>query len=247
MQPAVESWAITNLGNACVLVEVGDATVLTDPFVNPSPGISDVPMLRPDELPALTAIIGSHWAQDHWEIDSFSSYRYRESTPVYVSDPSMAERAVSAGFTTVEVLGWGDRRDLTDIVALEAIIEHVAADGMRTNNYGIVGPDARVFYGGEVLDIDAITSYADGAAAFDVAIGPVNGVVFRGRPLVTSASGMLAVARTLGAEHLVPIHDGHLAFEGMVEITSSACEFAQLDLTGVKLVQPMPGERIAPA
>ena len=83
--PGIE-WAVTNLGNASVLIQVGDAVVLTDPFFGRSRGISDAAALTPDEMPRLTAIIGSHWAQDHWEIDLLANYPHRDTTAVYVAD-----------------------------------------------------------------------------------------------------------------------------------------------------------------
>ena len=99
----------------------------------------------------------------------------------------------------METLAWGERRSLTATVELEAIPEHVAADGMRTNNYAISSSRARIFFGGEVLDVDAVTKHARGTTAFDVAIGPVNGVMFKGRQLVTTAAEMATLTRALGA------------------------------------------------
>jgi len=238
-------WAVTNLGNASVLIEADDAVVLTDPFFGRSRGISDVAALRPEDVPRLTAIIGSHWAQDHWEIDLLADYPHRDTTAVYVADESMAQSARAAGFRRVETVAWGSRRQLTETVELEVIPEHVAADGMGTNNYAINASRARVFFGGEVLDVDAVTRYAGTAAAFDCAIGPVNGVLFKGRQLVTTAAQMAEVARALGASRLIPIHDGHLPYEGLVAITSSAADLAGLELDGIEVVGLMPGERFS--
>jgi L-ascorbate metabolism protein UlaG (beta-lactamase superfamily) len=238
-------WAVTNLGNASVLIHVDDAVVLTDPFFGRSRGISDVPALGPADLPRLTAIVGSHWAQDHWEIDLLADYAHRDTTAVYVADESMADSARAAGFRHVETLAWGERRQLTDTVELEVVPEHVAADGMRTNNYAINSSRARIFYGGEVLDVQAVTQYALAADAFDCAIGPVNGVLFKGRQLVTTAAEMANVAQALGATRLITIHDGHLPYEGLVDITSSAADLADVNLGAVAVVTLASGERVS--
>jgi len=235
--------AVTNLGNASVLIETDDALVLTDPFFGRSRGISDIAAFAPNDVPALTAIIGSHWAQDHWEIDLLASYPHRETTAVYVADESMAESARAAGFRHVETLAWGERRQLTDTVELEVVPEHVAADGMRTNNYAINSSCARIFFGGEVLDLETLTTYARTADAFDCAIGPVNGVLFKGRQLVTTAAEMAKVSQALGAARLITIHDGHLPFEGLVAITSCAADLAELDLEGLEVITLSSGER----
>src|SRR4029079_12156956 len=139
---------------------------------------------------ALPAVVASECAQDHWEIDLLANYPFRDTTAVYVADESMAASARAAGFRHVETLAWGERRSLTATVELEAIPEHVAADGMRTNNYAISSSRARIFFGGEVLDVDAVANYVLGTNSFDVAIGPVNGVMFKGRQLVTTAAEM---------------------------------------------------------
>jgi len=237
------SWAVTNLGNASVLIEVDDAVVLTDPFFGRSRGISDVAALSPSQLPRLTAIIGSHWAQDHWEIDLLADYPHRDTTAVYVADESMADSARAVGFRHVETLAWGERRQLTDTVELEVVPEHVAADGMGTNNYAINSPGARIFFGGEVLAVDALENYAQTADAFDCAIGPVNGVLFKGRQLVTTAAEMARVAQIIGATRLIPIHDGHMPYEGLVTITSSAADLDNLELGDLEVTPLASGER----
>jgi L-ascorbate metabolism protein UlaG (beta-lactamase superfamily) len=219
--------------------------VLTDPFFGRSRGISEAAALDPDDVPPLTAVVGSHWAQDHWEIDLLANYPHRHTTAVYVADESMAESARAAGFRRVETLTWGERRPLTDTVELEVVPEHVALDGMRTNNYAINSARARLFFGGEVRDVEAVTNYARSAAAFDVAIGPVNGVTFKGRQLVTTAAEMAAVTRALGATRLIPIHDGHLPFEGLVAVTSSGADLQHLDVGGIEVVTLASGERFA--
>jgi len=73
----------------------------------------------------------------------------------------------------------------------------------------------------------------------------VNGVLFKGRQLVTTAAQMAEVARALGASRLIPIHDGHLPYEGLVAITSSAADLAGLELDGIEVVGLMPGERFS--
>ncbi|MCE9622647.1 MAG: MBL fold metallo-hydrolase [Actinomycetia bacterium] len=243
MSATESGWAVTNLGNASVLIQVDDALVLTDPFFGRSRGISDIAALSPDDVPALTAIIGSHWAQDHWEIDLLADYPHRDTTAVYVADESMAQSARAAGFRHVETLAWGQRRRLTDTVELEVVPEHVAADGMGTNNYAINGSHARVFFGGEVLNVAAVTNYAQTSTPFDCAIGPVNGVLFKGRQLVTTAAEMATVAQALGAARLIPIHDGHMPYEGLVTITSSAADLAALDLGKMEVVTLASGDR----
>ena len=193
-------WTVTSMGNASVLIAIDDALVLTDPFFGVCPGITDTAALA-DLLmiPALTAIIGSHWAQDHWEIDGFADYRAQADHRGLRLGPQHGRERPGRRVHQGRDAGVGDRRRLTDTVELEVIPEHAADDGMRTNNYALDSSGARLFYGGEVLDVARVERYARTAPPFDAAIGPVNGVRFKGRQLVTTASEMAAVARALRA------------------------------------------------
>jgi L-ascorbate metabolism protein UlaG (beta-lactamase superfamily) len=116
---------------------------------------------------------------------------------------------------------------------------------MGTNNYAINSSRARIFFGGEVLNVAAVTDYALTSDAFDCAIGPVNGVLFKGRQLVTTAAEMADVAQALSATRLIPIHDGHLPYEGLVTITSSAADLDTLDLGDTEIVMLASGERFS--
>ena len=90
-----------------------------------------------------------------------------------------------------------------------------------------------------------VTNYALTATAFDVAIGPVNGVTFKGRQLVTTAAEMVKVAERSARRCLIPIHDGHQPFEGLVDITSSSADLESLDLGGIEVVTLASGQRFA--
>jgi L-ascorbate metabolism protein UlaG (beta-lactamase superfamily) len=147
----------------------------------------------------------------------------------------MEKSARKHGFTNVEVLEWGDQRALTDTVTLHAIEEHVGK--RRSNNYGIVGSKARLFFGGEVLDLGAIRRYGEANAPFDVAIGPVNGVFLMSRQLTVTAPQMLEAARLLKAPKLVPVHDEHKQLGPMLKVTSSIRELDAVDHDDVEIIE----------
>lgn len=236
------TWKLRRIANACVLVELADATILTDPWFSKTRALREVASIRPAELPELTAIAISHWGVDHANLDPFETYRFKETTRVFTSESYIADRAVKIGFRNVETLEWGESRQLTDHVTIESIVEHRSKTkrskpGKRSNNYGFISPDVRMFFGGAVFDVQAIEDYASEAPAFDVVIGPVNGETLLGRRLVVTAAEMLEVAKTLGARVLVPVHDSHRAFGPLLKIPSSANDFATLPLDDVDVVQ----------
>jgi L-ascorbate metabolism protein UlaG (beta-lactamase superfamily) len=55
----------TRITNACVLIELGEHAVLTDPWFENPWGFNEDPGIQVDDLPRLSAIMGSHFAPDH--------------------------------------------------------------------------------------------------------------------------------------------------------------------------------------
>jgi len=106
-----------------------------------------------------------------------------------------------------------------------------------------VSDSARVFFGGEVLALDALRRHRLDAGTYDVAIGPVNGVRLFGRPLTVTAAEMLEATRILGAPTLVPVHDEHRAIPGIVAIGSSIRDLDLIDHDDVRVVELGFGER----
>ncbi len=132
----MSSFAVTRVINASVLLELPGGAVLTDPFFEPPWYLRfDEPVgLSAGQLPPLAALVGGHRVADHWQPRSLRSYPYREATPVYVASRGMARSARRAGFGTVEVLRWGERR--RPVSDLEIVcLPGERAGGLRTNSY----------------------------------------------------------------------------------------------------------------
>ena len=237
----IDKWAVTRLHNAMTIIEVDDATILTDPWFVDSRAFRGVSPIAVEQLPPLTAIIGCHWAKDHWGMEQMAAYPHK-GIPVYVGAPSMEAAARTSGFTNVEVLEWGARRTITDTVVLHALEEHVGRGG-QTNNYGIIGANARLFFGGEVLDLDSIRRCGESYGPFDVAVGPVNGVHLLGRQLTATATEMLEAARLLGAPKLLPVHDEHRAFGPLLRVKSSIRDLDSVAHDDIEIIELDLGQR----
>ena len=237
-------WAVTRIANACVLLEIADAVVLTDPWFVKSWAFNEHATVAVEDLPPLTAIIGSHWVRDHWGMAELATYPHRATTPVYVAGENMVERATEAGFTNVEVLEWGQTRRLTDQMTLEAIADH-DRDGLITTNYALTSPEARIFYGGETLELAALERYRESGDAFDAAIGPINGMRLLGRQLVVTAAQMMEATRILEAPVLVPIHYAHRSIWPFVKVGSSLTDLREARDGDIRIVELQAGERYA--
>lgn len=238
-------WAVTRLHNAMTIIEVDDATILTDPWFVDSRAFAGRSPIKVGDLPVLTAIIGCHWVKDHWGMAEMQAYPHKD-TPIYVSAPNMEQSARKVGFTNVEVLEWGATRALTDTVTLHAFEEHIGR-GRQTNSYGIIGANARIFFGGEVCDLAAVGRVGQANAPFDVAIGPVNGVHLMGRQLTATASQMLEATRLLHAPKLVPVHDEHKPFGRLLKIASSIRELDNVAHDDVEIIELSLGQRFEQA
>lgn len=194
--------AVTRVVNACALIEVDGVAVLTDPYFERRwfMRMREPIGLRVEQLPRLAAIIGGHGVFDHWQPASMGAYPYKRETPVFVATKSMARAASSAGFSFVELVDWGARRQLSAGVTIEVSGGEVIA-GLRTNHYVISG-SRRVFVGTEARSLPPLRS----AAPVDVAILPIDGSSLLGRPLVMNTAQALDGARVLGAKVLIPFH-----------------------------------------
>jgi L-ascorbate metabolism protein UlaG (beta-lactamase superfamily) len=140
------------------------------------------------------------------------------------------------------VLEWGAQRHLTDTVTLHVFEEH-SGHGRQTNNYGIIGSNARIFFGGEVLDLDAIRRCGEANEPFDVAIGPVNGAHLFSRQLTVTAPEMLEATRLLKAPKMVPVHDEHKPLGPLLKVTSSIRGLDTIDHDDVEIIELELGER----
>ena len=222
--------SITRIANASVLIEMDGEAVLTDPLF-------DVPWymrlrepigLTPSELPRLAAIIGGHWAPDHWRPQSLSDYPYKSDTAVFVATPAMAERARRAGFGRTEVLAWGATRPVSRNLGLEtAPAQRVF--GRNSNSYVLAtAAGFRVFVGVEANALEPLRAYRRHHPAVDVALLPIDGSTFMGRRLVLDAAGAIGACRVLGARTLIPIHYGLRPLPLLLSTPSGAAELERI-------------------
>ncbi len=204
--PQHDALRLTRITNACVLIELGDIAILTDPWFRKPWGFTEEPGLRVDQLPKLCAIIGSHSVSDHWDMPAFANYPYRDSTAIYTATRSMAKRAQKVGFGSVKTLDWGDSKEIAPGLFLDVIAAQ-RAFGLRSNNYVLTYGQTRLFFGGETRRLEPLADYRARHPAVDVALVPVNGIRLLGFRLVTTAEESLTAAEILGAHTLIPIHD----------------------------------------
>ena len=239
---------VTRVINPCVLIEIGDVKILTDPFFA---GHRMFPMhepigVSPDRLPQLQAVLGGHGVIDHWQPRSMASYRFHEQTDVFTATKRMARQAKRAGFEAAEQLQWGERRQLTDDVSLTCLEgEKVLAGTARTNNYLIEAPDIAIFVGTEACSLEPIERFAN-ERAVDVAILPIDGLTFGRKQLVMDASAAVEAAKTMGARVIAPIHYSQKPVPGILRCPSGIDELERLIMAepGITAAHGPTGKRV---
>jgi L-ascorbate metabolism protein UlaG (beta-lactamase superfamily) len=198
---------VTRVVNACVLLELGGAAVLTDPYFDSRWFIRlrEPIGMKVQDLPRLSAIIGGHGVFDHWQPRSLEAYPYKQETPVFVATRSMMRKALAAGFRRAEVLPWHAMRSVSERLTLE-VAPAQTSGGMKVNSYVLTTDDVRVFIGTEARDLDPIRLYRKQRPSVDVALLPIDGSAIMRHKLVMNATDALEGSRILGARILIPIH-----------------------------------------
>lgn len=197
--------SVTRVINPCALISVDGATVLTDPYFR---SLRRLPMNEPiglsvGQLPPLAAILGGHGAFDHWQMASLRG-AVDHGVPVLVPHDRMRRQATRHGFTDVRRTGDGEQVAISDRVRVTT----VAGDrvmGRPTNHYVIAGEAGAVYVGTEAHSLEPMRRIA-GSTPIDVAVLPIDGLTFAGRPLVMDAATAVEAAQILGARVLVPFH-----------------------------------------
>ncbi|MBP2329720.1 L-ascorbate metabolism protein UlaG (beta-lactamase superfamily) [Kibdelosporangium banguiense] len=238
--------AITRVANACALLELNGHTILTDPWFTERWYLRrGEPLgLTVAELPALTAIVATSFAANHWDLRALREYPHKTSTPVYVSTSRMARQARTFGYRMAEVLPWNETRDLAPALSIEAV---PAGKTMvwPNNAYVFTSGQTRIFFGGEIQDVALLESYRSRRAPVAVALLPVNGLrPLLGPPLVMGPKQAVAGTAALGAQVLVPIHEAHAKDPlSLIFRKHGSSEEARALATGFDVVCLPPGQR----
>ncbi len=171
--------SVTRLAHSCHLIEIGGATILTDPWftftATYDPGERmDVTV---DELPALDAVVITHEHYDHCDLDALAAYRDR-AVPM-IAPGTVVDRARSLGFTDVRMLeAW----DATTIPGPDGDVTVTAAPGkhgVHEVTYVLQGGGRTAYFGGDTLYVRELDQLPERFGRFDLALLPTNGLCIR--------------------------------------------------------------------
>jgi L-ascorbate metabolism protein UlaG (beta-lactamase superfamily) len=153
---------ITYIGHATLLLEIGDATILTDPNFDPKlgrilPRVS-APGIALEKLPTLDALLLTHAHADHLSFDSLE--RLPRDIPLY-APPVIATWLQRLGFANAKPIAPGES------VKVKSVTIHAAAATHRGNRYGYdrwrsdanmylldAGADGSMFFAGDTALVE---------------------------------------------------------------------------------------------
>ena len=190
-----DTLTVIRIDHICHLVQIGDATVMTDPWFSFTatydPGERGA--LTVDELPHLDAVVITHEHYDHCDLDALAGYRDR-SVPV-IAPNTVVDAARAHGFTDVRAIEAWDGVEVGDLTVSAAPGKH----GVHEVTYVIQGGDRSVYFGGDTLCIPQLGELPDRFGRFDLALLPVNGLCVR------PANGMQVVMNAHEAAELTSV------------------------------------------
>lgn len=208
--PTAAAISIVRVANSCTLIDIAGHIVLTDPWFTERWYLRrGEPLgMRIEDVPPVEAIVATSFAANHWDLRALRRYRHK-ATPVYTATARMARQARALGYPLAERLPWGSVGEPAPGLQIEAA---PAGRLLRWhhNAYVVSAGGFRVYFGGEIRDVDLLREYRRDRPAVDVALLPTNGLgPVLGPPLVMGHREAVEGATVLGAEVLVAVHDAH--------------------------------------
>jgi L-ascorbate metabolism protein UlaG (beta-lactamase superfamily) len=205
-----EPLTITRITHSCHLIQVGEVTVLTDPwfsertFYHPGEPVA----MGVADLPQLDAVLISHEHYDHCDLAAFASYRDRD-VPMIVAGP-VAAKARAAGFTNAQPLEPWQATTVKDLTVTAAPGKHAVYEV----TFVISGGGRNVYFAGDTMLIPELRTLPDRFPRFDAALLPINGLQIRpqlNKQVVMNAEQAAELTAVLRPQITVP---HHYAFTG---------------------------------
>ena len=199
---ALGTFSVTRIAHASVLLNFGNATVLTDPwFSEKTHYYHGEPLGIPlGQLPRLTAVVASHEHYDHFDIATFASYPDK-AVPFFVG-PNMVEPTRAAGFTNVRELRPWESATVGPLTITAAPAAHKVPEV----TFVIQANGSTVYFGADTRLIPELDELPKRFPSIQLALLSVNGLSVLGKQVVMNAEQAADLAERLGAQVAVPIH-----------------------------------------
>jgi L-ascorbate metabolism protein UlaG (beta-lactamase superfamily) len=249
--------AVTWLGHSTVLIEIDGMRILTDPmwgeraspfsFMGPRRFV-EVP-LEIKDLPTIDAVLLSHDHYDH--LDKESIRALKEQVPIFICPLGVGAHLEAWGVHPRKIieLAWWEETSLGELSLISTPARHFSGrsigDRFATlwSSWVIVGPDNRVFFGGDGGMGKHFAEIGDKFGPFELSMLEV-GAYSVGWPDVHLGPEQAVMAHeALRADHFLPIHWGtfRLAPHNWTEPIE---RLSSIKEPSINLLTPLIGERV---
>ena len=196
------SFSVTRIAHASVLLDFGNAKVLTDPWFSEKLHYhhGEPLAMSVEQLPKLTAIVASHAHYDHFDIETMA--RYPDKAVPFFVGPDMAEAARAAGFTNVRELKPWEAVTVGPLTITAAPAAHKVPE----ITFVVQANGSTVYFGGDSKLIPELRELPQRFPSIQLALLSVNGLRVMGEQVVMNAEQAAELAGLIGAEVAVPIH-----------------------------------------
>ena len=199
---------IRYIRTSTLLIEMEGLTILTDPWFRMH--LRGLPcLMRPGialaDLPRIDVVLVSHYHPDHFDRRAISTVAH--PSMVIVGPPGLVERRRELPSCRLEELKAWDSLDLGGLRITATPAVHTGP-GPDEENYLLESEESpSVFFGGDCA-FSAVFEAIGASRSVDVALLPVGGTRIFGRKTVMDPGDALRAAKRLGADWLIPIHEG---------------------------------------
>ncbi len=197
--------SVTRIAHGAVILELGGARLLVDPWFHSGFVIRQrEPLgLTPDALPSFAAVLLTHRHGDHFDERALGPLA--ATVPIAVGRAELHERLVKLGFHQVIDLDWWDKTTIGGLTVTAVPARHAVPE----NGYVVESSRIQVYVAGDTRYFPELVDVATRFPHLDAALLPIGGERYFGFRREMGPADAARAAALLGPpERLIPIGYG---------------------------------------